>query len=87
MTPTELLAPVIDQPRSQELDPELADRIARHALSVWPRLDAAALNRCHGNIACIATLVERRSNLPPETIRGILASLTITEDEARTWFG
>jgi hypothetical protein len=59
---------------------------ARRALLRWPRLDQRALARCAGDAACIASLVARRTNLPPETIRAILVSPE-TEVEREFWFG
>jgi len=59
---------------------------ARRALLRWPRLDRRGLSRCAGDAACIASLVSRRTNLPPEVVRAILVSPE-TEIEREFWFG
>jgi hypothetical protein len=64
-----------------------AEAVARRALSVWPRLDGAALRRCGDDLECVAALVGRRSNLPAEAIIGILTLPAVAEEEGRTWFG
>ena len=64
-----------------------ADAMRRRALATWPRLDPAALRRCGDDIECVASLVERRSALPRESILGILLLPIVTEDERATWFG
>jgi hypothetical protein len=61
--------------------------VRRRALAVWPRLDAGALRRAGEDVDRVATLVERRSSLPRESIIGILRMPDVTEDEAATWFG
>ncbi|HXQ96214.1 MAG TPA: hypothetical protein VN800_04765 [Candidatus Acidoferrales bacterium] len=60
--------------------------IARRALLRWPRLDRRALARCAGDVACIAALVSRRTNLPPEVIRTILVAPD-GETDRELWFG
>ncbi len=64
-----------------------ADALRRRALATWPRLDPVALRRCGEDAECIASLVERRSTLPRESILGILALPGIGEDERAIWFG
>lgn len=64
-----------------------AGAVRRRALSVWPRLDPVALRRAGEDVDRVASLVERRSSLPRESIIGILRVPDVTEDEARTWFG
>jgi hypothetical protein len=64
-----------------------AEVIRRRALATWPRLDPSALRRCGNDIECVASLVERRSALPRESILGILAMPAVSEDERATWFG
>ena len=58
----------------------------RRALLRWPRLDLRALARCAGDAACIASLVSRRTNLPPDVIRTILVS-TESGTDREFWFG
>jgi hypothetical protein len=59
----------------------------RRALAHWPRLDPAALRRCRHDPARIAALISRRTALPPESIRQVLITPDVSEDEAETWFG
>jgi len=66
--------------------------IARRALALWPRLDATAIRRCHGDPWRIAAVVSRRTTLPTEVIVGMLLSARITITrisvvEGETWFG
>ena len=64
-----------------------AGNVERRALALWPRLDRAALRRCNQDPERIATLIARRTSMPPEAIRSVLMMPTVTEDETRTWFG
>jgi hypothetical protein len=59
----------------------------RRALALWPRLDRAALRRCHADPDRIAALVARRTALPPDAIRAILLMPEVSEEDAGTWFG
>ncbi len=61
--------------------------IDRRALALWPRLDRRALSRCRHDRACVVTLVERRTRLPPTAIWNLLAARPTTREEAETWFG
>jgi hypothetical protein len=61
--------------------------VERRALALWPRLDRTALRRCRGDIDRIAQLVGRRTTLPPEAIRMMLAMPEVTDIEVMTWFG
>jgi hypothetical protein len=61
--------------------------VERRALALWPRLDRAALRRCHQDPERIAALVERRTAMPREAIRSLLETPDVTEDETRIWFG
>jgi hypothetical protein len=45
------------------------------------------LRRCRGDIDRIAQLVGRRTTLPPEAIRMMLAMPEVTDIEVMTWFG
>jgi hypothetical protein len=61
--------------------------VDRRALSLWPRLDHRALARCHHDLDAVARLVSRRTSLPIETIRALLAAPAVPPDEAERWFG
>ncbi len=61
--------------------------IERRALTLWPRLERGALRRCRHEARCIARLVSRRTNLPPERILALLTMTAVSDDEAVTWFG
>ncbi len=66
--------------------PRALAETARRALLRWPRLDRRALARCAGDATCIASLVSRRTNLPPEVIRTILVPPE-SEIDREFWFG
>ncbi len=72
-------------------DPARAGRpraaIARRALTLWPRLDPRALSRCGQDIDALARLVSRRTSLPPETIRRLLAAPPVSREDGEIWFG
>jgi hypothetical protein len=61
--------------------------LERRALTLWPRLDRAALRRCRQDPGRIADLVAHRTTLPPEAIRMMLVMPAVTDDEVSTWFG
>jgi hypothetical protein len=61
--------------------------IDRRALSLWPRLDQRALARCHHDLDAVARLVSRRTSLPIETIRALLAIPAVAPEETERWFG
>jgi hypothetical protein len=61
--------------------------LERRALALWPRLDHAALRRCHQDPDRIAALVARRTAIPLEAIRSVLTMPLVSEDETSTWFG
>jgi hypothetical protein len=61
--------------------------LERRALALWPRLDRAALRRCHDDASRIAALVARRTSLPPEAIRDLLTMPAVATTEIDTWFG
>jgi hypothetical protein len=69
------------------LPPTACRAIERRALALWPRLDPTALRRCRGDIDRIVQLVGRRTTLPPEAIRMMLAMPEVTDIEVITWFG
>ncbi len=71
----------MDQPRTS------AGNVERRALALWPRLDRAALRRCHQDPDRIAALIARRTAMPREAIRSVLEMPAVTEDETRNWFG
>jgi hypothetical protein len=61
--------------------------LERRALALWPRLDRAALRRCHNDAHRIAALVARRTTMPPEAIFNVLTMPRVADDEIGTWFG
>jgi hypothetical protein len=61
--------------------------LERRALALWPRLDRAALRRCHQDPGRIAALIARRTTLPPEAIKQVLLMPAVSEDDVSTWFG
>ncbi len=61
--------------------------LERRALALWPRLDRAALRRCHQDPARIAALVSRRTLLAPEAIKQMLLMPSVSDDDVSTWFG
>ena len=61
--------------------------VDRRALALWPRLDQRALSRCRHDPACVVTLVERRTSLPPSAIWGLLVSRPASDEEVERWFG
>ena len=64
-----------------------APALERRALALWPRLDRAALRRCHQDPARIAALISRRTLLSPEAIKQVLLMPSVSDDEVSTWFG
>ncbi len=64
-----------------------AAALERRALALWPRLDRAALRRCHQDPSRIAALVSHRTLLSPEAIKEMLLMPTVSDDEVSTWFG
>lgn len=61
--------------------------LERRALSLWPRLERAALRRCRHDPRRIAALVARRTSLPHEAIIGLLTMPSTSADDIGTWFG
>ena len=61
--------------------------LEQRALALWPRLDRAALRRCHHDPDRVAALVARRTAMSIEAIRTVLTMPAVTEDETGTWFG
>jgi hypothetical protein len=61
--------------------------LERRALALWPRLDRAALRRCHQDPGRIAALISRRTTLSPESIKQVLLMPAVSDDELSTWFG
>ena len=64
-----------------------AAALERRALALWPRLDRAALRRCHQDPSRIAALVSRRTSLPPDAIKQMLLMPYVSDDDVSTWFG
>ncbi len=56
-------------------------------MALWPRLDRAALRRCHQDPGKIAALISRRTSLSPETIKQVLLMPAVSDEEVSTWFG
>jgi hypothetical protein len=61
--------------------------LERRALALWPRLDRAALRRCHSDARRIAALVARRTTMPPEAILNVLTMPPVADSDIDTWFG
>ena len=64
-----------------------AAALERRALALWPRLDRAALRRCHQDPARIAALISRRTSLSPDAIKQVLLMPSVSDDDVATWFG
>ena len=67
--------------------PPGTQRLERRALTLWPRIDLAALRRCREDPDRITALVERRTSLPADAIRSLLLMPEVSEEDTRTWFG
>lgn len=65
----------------------IGGRVEQRALALWPRLDRAALRRCHQDPDRIAALIARRTTLPPEAIRSVLVMPPVSDEDVDTWFG
>jgi hypothetical protein len=50
-----------------------AARVERRALAMWPRLDRAALHRCHGDPRRIAIQIAHRTKMERGVIEAIIA--------------
>jgi hypothetical protein len=61
--------------------------LERRALTLWPRLDPAALRRCQHDPRRIAALVSRRTAMPPDAIYEVLTMPFVNDDDIGTWFG
>lgn len=61
--------------------------LEQRAMALWPRLDRAALRRCHQDPGKIAALISRRTSLPPETIKQVLLMPAVSDEDVSTWFG
>ncbi len=61
--------------------------LERRALTLWPRLDRTALRRCHNDARRIASLVARRTTMPPEAILAVLTMPQVSDDDIDAWFG
>ena len=77
----------IELARGSAVRSEGADALERRALALWPRLDRAALRRCHNDARRIAALVARRTTMPPEAILNVLTMPRVADDDIGTWFG
>ena len=62
-------------------------RLERRALTLWPRIDPAALRRCRDDPDRMTALIERRTSLSADSIRALLLMPEVTDEDARTWFG
>jgi hypothetical protein len=74
-----MAAPTIHPPVSLRLEPR--------ALTLWPRIDAAALRRCRDDPDRMTALIERRTSLSADAIRALLLMPEVSDEDARTWFG
>ena len=77
----------IEVGRAGSVRSEGADALERRAMALWPRLDRAALRRCHSDARRIAALVARRTTMPPEAALNVLTMPRVADDEIGTWFG
>jgi hypothetical protein len=73
--------------RARSVRSEGSDALERRALALWPRLDRAALRRCHNDARRIAALVARRTTMPPEAILNVLTMPSVSDGDVDTWFG
>jgi len=77
----------IELARGSSVRSEGTDALERRAMALWPRLDRAALRRCHNDARRIAALVARRTTMPPEAIVAVLTMPRVADDDIGTWFG
>jgi len=77
----------IELARGGSVRSEGVGAIERRALALWPRLDRAALRRCHNDAHRIAALIARRTTMPPEAIYNVLTMPAVAADDIDTWFG
>lgn len=77
----------IELVRASSVRSEGAGALERRAMALWPRLDRAALRRCHNDARRIAALVARRTTMPPEAIFNVLTMPSVADDDIDTWFG
>lgn len=75
---------VISKVADADRSPIRESMLDRRVLAIWPRLDRRALARCRHDPQRIASLVGRRTNMPPEAI---LALVSLSDDVRETWFG
>lgn len=77
----------IELVRDSSVRSEGIGALERRALALWPRLDRAALRRCHSDAHRIAALVARRTTMPPEAIFNVLTMPPVEDADIDTWFG
>jgi len=77
----------IERARGGSVRSDGPDALERRAMALWPRLDRAALRRCHNDAHRIAALVARRTTMPPEAIVAVLTMPRVDDEEVSTWFG
>ena len=77
----------IELARGGSVRSEGPDGLERRAMALWPRLDRAALRRCHNDARRIAALVARRTTMPPEAIVAVLTMPRLADGDIDTWFG
>ena len=77
----------IDLERESSVRSEGIGALERRAMALWPRLDRAALRRCHNDARRIANLVARRTTMPPEAILNVLTMPRVEDGDIDTWFG
>jgi hypothetical protein len=54
---------------------------------LWPRLDGAALRRCHHDPDRIVELVSSRTSLPRKAVVDRLVVRSVSDDDTALWFG
>ena len=77
----------IELVRGSSVRSEGIGALERRAMALWPRLDRAALRRCHNDARRIANLVARRTTMPPEAIFNVLTMPRVEDGDIDTWFG
>jgi hypothetical protein len=64
-----------------------ACRYYERALSIWPRLDRRALNRCACDPQRIARVVARRTSMPFDAILALILGPVVPPVDVQIWFG
>jgi hypothetical protein len=74
-------------PHRSSLTSDRNPALERRALAMWPRLEPAALRRCHSDPRRIAALVARRTSIPQDAIIRLLTMPAVSDDDVGMWFG